>query len=136
VDLHAFIEQLKALLSADPISWGALQAVFFVSVLDFALGSIHAAVPPSTFKWQWVDAWVGDHLTKAVMISVALLLGRFAPDVQLGNMSFSVITAAAVAAAATYTAKTLASALLNLNFGGADSPPESISPDPTTDPGA
>lgn len=120
------IGQIFAAIGSDVVKNTTLQAIFFISVLDFVLGTLKALAPPSTFNIKWVDAWVGDHLVKAVAISFAVVFGIVAPDIKLGDFSFNLVAVAAEAAAVTYVAKTASSALGNLNFGSSDPPPASV----------
>lgn len=118
--------EVVAFLSRDPIAYACLQGVFWVSLADFVLGTLKALAPPSTFSLKWVDAWVGDHLFKAAMITFALIFGYLAPPITVGDFSLNGILLAAEAAAATYILKTGTSAVGNLNFRSPDEPPESV----------
>lgn len=115
-------------LAADPATNAALQGIVLVSIADFVLGSLKSVLGSHTFDIKWFDAWVGDHLLKALTIAGILVFGRIAPDLVVGDFHFNVFAGAGIGAAATYVATVGASVVGNLNFGSADPAPSSTAP--------
>lgn len=123
MDLGTIVQEL----ASSVVSNTTLQLIFFVSIGDFVLGSLKA-LSNHTFDFKWVDAWVGDHLFKAVMIAFGMVFGIIVPPIQVAGLDINIVAVTAEGAAITYIGKTIASMVGNLNFGGGDSAPASVTP--------
>lgn len=125
MDLAALFGSLGASVVANT----TIQGIVLITLADFVLGSLKA-LSNHTFQIKWLDAWVGDHFLKVVTILFGLVFGIVAPAITIGTVSLNLVGIGAEAAAVAYFAKTLASVVSNLNFGGGDAPPASVSPAP------
>jgi len=109
--MEAILEQLKG----DPITNSAIIAVVALALLDFATGTIKS-LAGGTFDIALIDVWVRKTLLGRVLTIVLVLgFGRFVGSITVGGTELSVLTAAGLAAAATYVAAAVASIVGNLN---------------------
>lgn len=119
------IGALFGALGSNILGNATIQAVVLVTVADFVLGTLKA-IGNHTFEVKWLDAWVGDHLVKVIMILFGLLFGIVAPPIVVGDFHLNIVGATAETAAVAYLIKTGASVAGNFNFGGGDPPPASV----------
>jgi Bacteriophage holin family len=111
-------------LSSDPLTNGAIIAIAVLAILDFATGSLRA-IANHTFSLDAFDVWVRVQIAGRVLpIILVLVAGTIVGDISVGGFSFNVLTATALAAAATYAVSTGASIAANLS-------PETPHPVPT-----
>jgi hypothetical protein len=109
------METILAQLQGDPLTNSAIIAVVSLAVLDFITGTVKS-IAGGTFDISLIDVWVRKTLLGRVLTIVLVLgFGRFVGSITVGETSLAVLTAAGLAAAATYGAAAVASIVGNLN---------------------
>ena len=109
------METILAQLQGDPLTNSAIIAVVSLAILDFVTGTIKS-IAGHTFDISLVDVWVRKTLLGRVLTIVLVLgFGRFIGTFTVGETQLAVLTAAGLAAAATYAAAAVASIVGNLN---------------------
>jgi hypothetical protein len=110
-------------LAADRLTSSAIELVAVVAVLDFVLGSLRA-IANGTFVLSAFDVWVRKQVAGRVLpILLVLVAGTVVGDVSLGEFHFNVLTATALAAAATFVVSTAKSIADSLNANAPDAVP-------------
>lgn len=109
------MKELLDLLVADPLTNNAILAVIALAILGFALGTIRA-IADKTFEWLALDTWIRkDLMGRVIPIILILAFGRIAGTITVGDAQLALLTAAGLAAAATYAAASLAGIIASLN---------------------
>lgn len=115
------METILAQLQGDPLTNSAIIAVVGLAVLDFITGTVKS-IAGGTFDISLIDVWVRKTLLGRVLTIVLVLgFGRFVGQVSIGDTNLAVLTAAGLAAAATFAAAAVASIIQNLG-GTPDAP--------------
>lgn len=109
------MDVLLSKLPGDPVANAAAIGVTLLALLDFILGTIRA-IAGKTFSWDSFSTWVRSQLLGHVIPIILLLtFGQVAGTITIGGFSVNALTAAGLAAAATFTATTAKSILDSVN---------------------
>lgn len=110
------MKELLDLLVADPLTNNAIIAVIALALLGFVLGTIRA-IADKTFTWSALDVWIRkDLMGRVIPIILLLAFGRVVGTVSVGDADLALLTAAGLAAAATYAVTAITSIVASLNM--------------------
>lgn len=115
----SFQEIIDSVFS-DPTTNAALTGIVVLGLLEWGTGTLRA-IADKTFQLSLLDTWVRTQLAGRILpVALVLIVGEAAPSISFGDFSFSIVTAAGLAAAAGYAAGAAKSIIDNLNKGAAD----------------